>query len=42
VVCHPGSVTDGKSGFLPDTLQIGVDDSSLELQMKLDEEYNEQ
>ncbi|KAG2066729.1 DNA-directed RNA polymerase II, subunit 1 [Suillus decipiens] len=34
-------VTDGKSGFLPNTLQIGVDDSSLELQMKLDEEYNE-
>ncbi|KAG1718344.1 hypothetical protein EDB19DRAFT_1650590 [Suillus lakei] len=34
-------VTDGKNGFLPNTLQIGVDDSSLELQMKLDEEYNE-
>jgi DNA-directed RNA polymerase II subunit RPB1 len=33
--------TDGKNGFLPNTLQIGVDDSSLELQMKLDEEYNE-
>ncbi|KAG1741771.1 DNA-directed RNA polymerase II, subunit 1 [Suillus paluster] len=34
-------VTDGKNGFLPNTLQIGVDDSSMELQMKLDEEYNE-
>lgn len=33
-------VTDGKNGFLPNTLQIGVDDSSLELQMKLDDEYN--
>lgn len=33
-------VTDGKSRFLPNTLQIGVDDSSLELQMKLDEEDN--
>ena len=29
-------VTDGKNGFLPNTLQIGVDDSSLELQMKLE------
>ncbi|OJA21040.1 hypothetical protein AZE42_05538 [Rhizopogon vesiculosus] len=34
-------VTDGKNSFLPNTLQIGVDGSSLELQMKLDEEYNE-
>ncbi|KAG2058591.1 hypothetical protein BDR06DRAFT_1030261 [Suillus hirtellus] len=30
-------VMDGKNRFLPNTLQIGVDDSSLELQMKLDE-----
>ena len=31
-------VTD-KGGFLPGVLQIGIDDSSLELQAKLDEEY---
>ncbi|KAF8134819.1 RNA polymerase Rpb1, domain 6-domain-containing protein [Boletus edulis] len=28
-----------KGGFLPGVLQIGIDDSSLELQAKLDEEY---
>jgi len=38
---HRVDVADCKSGFLPNTLQIGVDDSSLELQIKLDEEYNE-
>jgi DNA-directed RNA polymerase II subunit RPB1 len=32
-------VTDGQTGFLPDALQPDVDDSSLELQAKLDEEY---
>ncbi|KAJ6573844.1 DNA-directed RNA polymerase II, subunit 1 [Mycena vulgaris] len=34
-------VTDGKTGFAPGTLQVGVDDSSLELQARLDEEYNQ-
>jgi len=38
---HRVDITDCKSCFLPNTLQIGVDDSYLELQMKLDEEYNE-
>ncbi|KIJ58730.1 hypothetical protein HYDPIDRAFT_163162 [Hydnomerulius pinastri MD-312] len=32
-------VTDKEGGFLPGVLQIGIDDSSLELQVKLDEEY---
>ncbi|KAI5120862.1 hypothetical protein M0805_008235 [Coniferiporia weirii] len=32
-------VTDSKGGFLPGVLQVGIDDSSLELQQKLDEEY---
>jgi DNA-directed RNA polymerase II subunit RPB1 len=32
-------VTDLAGGFLPGVLQVGVDDSSLELQVKLDEEY---
>ena len=32
-------VTDAAGGFLPGVLQVGVDDSSLELQVKLDEEY---
>ncbi|KAH8111472.1 beta and beta-prime subunits of DNA dependent RNA-polymerase [Phellopilus nigrolimitatus] len=32
-------VTDPKGGFLPGALQVGIDDSSLELQQKLDEEY---
>lgn len=32
-------VTDPAGGFLPGVLQVGVDDSSLELQVKLDEEY---
>ncbi|KAG5643823.1 DNA-directed RNA polymerase II subunit rpb1 [Asterophora parasitica] len=32
-------VTDPAGGFLPGVLQVGVDDSSLELQAKLDEEY---
>ncbi|KAF8834028.1 beta and beta-prime subunits of DNA dependent RNA-polymerase [Paxillus ammoniavirescens] len=32
-------VTDKEGGFLPGVLQIGIDDSSLELQAKLDEEY---
>ena len=32
-------VTDAAGGFLPGVLQVGVDDSSLELQAKLDEEY---
>lgn len=32
-------VTDPSGGFLPGVLQIGLDDSSLELQVKLDEEY---
>ncbi|KAJ7151696.1 DNA-directed RNA polymerase II, subunit 1 [Mycena filopes] len=34
-------VTDEKSGFAPGVLQIGLDDSSLELQAKLDEEYTQ-
>ncbi len=32
-------VTDPAGGFLPGVLQIGIDDSSLELQARLDEEY---
>ncbi|KAJ8509443.1 hypothetical protein ONZ45_g8381 [Pleurotus djamor] len=32
-------VTDPVGGFLPGVLQVGIDDSSLELQSKLDEEY---
>ena len=32
-------VTDKEGGFLPGVLQIGIDDSSLELQAKLDEKY---
>ncbi|GLB36718.1 putative DNA-dependent RNA polymerase catalyzes the transcription of DNA into RNA using the four ribonucleoside triphosphates as substrates [Lyophyllum shimeji] len=32
-------VTDPTGGFMPGTLQVGIDDSSLELQSKLDEEY---
>ena len=32
-------VTDPKDGFLPGVLQVGIDDSSLELQEKLDMEY---
>lgn len=32
-------VTDPSGGFLPGVLQVGLDDSSLELQAKLDEEY---
>ncbi|KAG9310372.1 DNA-directed RNA polymerase II, subunit 1 [Chiua virens] len=31
-------VTDKEGGFLPGVLQIGIDDSSLELQVKLDED----
>ena len=31
-------VTDAAGGFLPSVLQVGMDDSSLELQAKLDEE----
>ncbi|KAJ7630347.1 DNA-directed RNA polymerase II, subunit 1 [Roridomyces roridus] len=34
-------VTDEKGGFVPGVLQVGMDDSSLELQAKLDEEYNQ-
>ena len=32
-------VTLPTGGFLPGVLQVGIDDSSLELQQKLDEEY---
>jgi DNA-directed RNA polymerase II subunit RPB1 len=32
-------VTDPVGGFLPGMLQVGLDDSSLELQVKLDEEF---
>lgn len=32
-------VTDPSGGFLPGVLQVGIDDSSLELQAKLDEEF---
>lgn len=32
-------VTDPTGGFLPGVLQVGIDDSSLELQSKLDEEF---
>ena len=34
-------VTDPAGGFLPGVLQVGLDDSSLELQAKLDEEYSQ-
>ncbi|KAF7974929.1 hypothetical protein HWV62_10969 [Athelia sp. TMB] len=34
-------VTDPAGGFLPGVLQVGLDDSSLELQVKLDEEFNQ-
>ncbi|KIY45807.1 beta and beta-prime subunits of DNA dependent RNA-polymerase [Fistulina hepatica ATCC 64428] len=34
-------VTDGENVFEPGVLQIGLDDSSLELQAKLDEEYEQ-
>ncbi|KAH9907090.1 uncharacterized protein B0H18DRAFT_1193799, partial [Fomitopsis serialis] len=34
-------VTDPSGGFLPGVLQAGLDDSSLELQGKLDEEYDQ-
>ncbi|CAK5279790.1 unnamed protein product [Mycena citricolor] len=33
-------VTGEKGGYLPGVLQVGVDDSSLELQAKLDEEFD--
>ncbi|KAJ8073228.1 DNA-directed RNA polymerase II core subunit rpo21 [Marasmius tenuissimus] len=32
-------VTDPSGGFLPDVLQVGLDDSSLELQTKLDKKF---
>jgi len=32
-------MTDKEGGFLPGVLQIGINDSSLELQAKFDEEY---
>ncbi|KAG6899798.1 DNA-directed RNA polymerase II subunit rpb1 [Termitomyces sp. T159_Od127] len=32
-------VTDPAGGFLPGVLQVGIDDSSLDLQSRLDEEY---
>ena len=34
-------VTDPSGGFMPGTLQVEIDDSSLELQAKLDEEYKQ-
>ncbi|KAL4079784.1 hypothetical protein J3A83DRAFT_4368636 [Scleroderma citrinum] len=34
-------VMDKEGGFLPGVLQIGIDDSSLELQAKLNEEYRQ-
>ncbi|CAL1696999.1 unnamed protein product [Somion occarium] len=34
-------VTDPSGGFLPGVLQVGLDDSSLELQAKLDEEFTQ-
>lgn len=34
-------VTDPSGGFLPGVLQVGIDDSSLDLQTRLDEEYNQ-
>ncbi|KAJ3991168.1 hypothetical protein F5050DRAFT_1872774, partial [Lentinula boryana] len=34
-------VTDPAGGFLPGVLQVGIDDSSLDLQNKLDEEYDQ-
>jgi len=34
-------VTDPARGFLPGVLQVGLDDNSLELQAKLDEEYKQ-
>ncbi|KAJ7603098.1 topoisomerase II [Mycena polygramma] len=36
---YPVDVTDKKSGFMSGMLQVGLDDSPLELQAKLDEEY---
>ncbi|KAK7468334.1 DNA-directed RNA polymerase II core subunit rpo21 [Stygiomarasmius scandens] len=34
-------VTDPHGGFLPGTLQVGIDDNTMELQKKLDEEYEQ-
>jgi DNA-directed RNA polymerase II subunit RPB1 len=34
-------VTLAAGGFLPGVLQVGIDDSSLELQSKLDEEFTQ-
>ncbi|KAJ7596384.1 DNA-directed RNA polymerase II, subunit 1 [Mycena floridula] len=34
-------VTDPSGGFLPGVLQVGLDDSSVELQTKLDEEFGQ-
>jgi len=34
-------VTDPSDGFLPGMLQVGLDDSSLKLQAKLDEEFSQ-
>ncbi|KAH9964633.1 beta and beta-prime subunits of DNA dependent RNA-polymerase [Russula dissimulans] len=34
-------VTDAAGGFLPGVLQVGIDDNSLELQARLDEEYTQ-
>ncbi|KAH9949477.1 beta and beta-prime subunits of DNA dependent RNA-polymerase [Amylocystis lapponica] len=34
-------VTDPSGGFLPGVLQVGLDDSSVELQAKLDEEFDQ-
>ena len=34
-------VTDPAGGFLPGVLQVGIDDSSLDLQARLDEEYTQ-
>src|SRR5712691_10404832 len=36
---HWVDVTDPAGGFLPGVLQVGTDNSSLELQARLDEEY---
>ncbi len=33
-------VTDPAGGFLPGVLQVGIDDSSIELQARVDEEYD--
>jgi hypothetical protein len=35
------NVTDPVGGFLPGVLQVRLDDSSLELQVKLDEEFSQ-